>query len=271
MGGKFKLLPQIIELLPDNINTFVDLFGGGFNVGSNVNAQKIIYNDKCAPVKAILKCFYKNTTDYCLNTIDSYINEYELTKDNNEGYLIFRSDYNNSDNKSPLMLYTLICYAFNNQIRFNSKGDFNMPFGKNRSSFNPSLRQKFIDFCENLHNKNCIFTSLDFRDAMFFIQSHYGENDFIYCDPPYFNSTASYNEQQGWTEDDENSLLKILVECNNKSIKWALSNNLKTNPKLKDWAGKNGFIIHYLNGDYKNCNYHKKDRTKDIEVLITNY
>lgn len=27
-GGKYKLLPQIIPMLPSNINTFVDLFGG---------------------------------------------------------------------------------------------------------------------------------------------------------------------------------------------------------------------------------------------------
>ena len=46
-GGKYKLLKQIIPLLPDNINTFVDLFGGGFNVGINVKANKIIYNDTC--------------------------------------------------------------------------------------------------------------------------------------------------------------------------------------------------------------------------------
>lgn len=34
---------------------------------------------------------------------------------------------------------------------------------------------------------------------------------------------------------------------------------------------KNGFVIHYLNGGYGNCNYHKKDKSEDIEVLITNY
>ena len=43
VGGKYKLLPQILPLFPDNINTFVDLFGGGFNVGINVKANKIIY------------------------------------------------------------------------------------------------------------------------------------------------------------------------------------------------------------------------------------
>ena len=45
VGGKYRLLSQIIPLFPDKIDTFVDLFGGGFNVGINVNANRIIYND----------------------------------------------------------------------------------------------------------------------------------------------------------------------------------------------------------------------------------
>ena len=44
-GGKYRLLKQIIPLFPNNINTFVDLFGGAFNVGININANTIIYND----------------------------------------------------------------------------------------------------------------------------------------------------------------------------------------------------------------------------------
>ena len=41
------------------------------------------------------------------------------------------------------------------------------------------------------------------------------------------------------------------------------------NPFLDEWKDK--YKIHYLNGDYVNCNYHKIDRSKDVEVLITNY
>ena len=36
IGGKYKLLPEILPLFPENIGNFVDLFGGGFNVGANV-------------------------------------------------------------------------------------------------------------------------------------------------------------------------------------------------------------------------------------------
>lgn len=44
-GGKYRLLKKIIPMFPQNINTFVDLFGGAFNVGINIEANKIIYND----------------------------------------------------------------------------------------------------------------------------------------------------------------------------------------------------------------------------------
>lgn len=42
-------------MFPDKINTFVDLFGGGFNVGINVNADHIIYNDICKQVVDFLR------------------------------------------------------------------------------------------------------------------------------------------------------------------------------------------------------------------------
>jgi len=135
IGGKYKLLPQILPLFPNHISVFIDLFGGGFNVGANVNAEHIVYNDICEPVDI----------EKLLSEIDGYIEQYQLSKENNEGYLQLRENYNKGL-KTPMKFYTLLCYAFNNQIRFNKNGEYNMPFGKNRSSFNPSLRKKFIDF-----------------------------------------------------------------------------------------------------------------------------
>ena len=266
VGGKHKLLPQIIPLFPSNVNVFVDLFGGGLNVGVNAEAKHIVYNDLCLSVVQILDYFYSHTKEQMLNQIDEYITKYKLSKTNDIGYKQLREDYNKSEDKNPIMLYTLICYSFNNQIRFNSKGDYNMPFGKERSSFNPTLRDKFEKFVDELHKKDFEFVNLDFRELQ---NLKFKDNDFLYCDPPYYNSTATYNENNGWNETDENDLLAMLKQIN---VRWALSNNLRTNPQLKTWAEENNYTIHYLNGGYGNCNYHKKDKgTQDIEVLITNY
>lgn len=88
--------------------------------------------------------------------------------------------------------------------------------------------------------------------------------------PPYFSSVASYNEQNGWTEVDEKNLLTLLDVADKRGIRFALSNNLKyDNTILKEWLQK--YKVHYLQRNYSNCNYHKIDRSKDCEVLITNY
>ena len=266
VGGKYKLLKEILPLFPNDIDTFVDLFGGGFNVGINVNAEHIVYNDLEEHVVELLNYLSDNETEKLLSEIDSLIEKYNLSKENAEGFNQLR-EYYNKENNSPIVFYTMICYAFNYQIRFNQNGKYNMPFGKARSSFNPSLRQKFIEFVEELHSKNITFLSESFET---FNIEDLDSNDFVYCDPPYFNSVAAYNEQGGWTEEHEKMLLILLDSLNDKGVKFALSNNLKyDNPLLDEW--KNKYNVHYLNGDYSNCNYHKIDRSKDVEVLITNY
>lgn len=264
VGGKYKLLNQIIPLFPNDIDVFVDLFGGGFNVGINVNAEIVIYNDSITQLTELLKYFYLNNIEDILHKIDKIISEYKLDKDNPDGYLQLREYYNN-ENKDPVVLYTLICYAFNNQMRFNSKGEFNMPFGKR--CFNPVLRKRLIDFISQLHKGWYGFLNCDFRKLQ---NLELTNKSLVYCDPPYYNSIATYNENGGWTEQDERDLLNMLDILHNRGIKFALSNNLKyDNPLLAEWKDK--YNVHYLDGDYRNCNYQKKDKSKDNEVLITNY
>lgn len=274
VGGKYKLLPQIIPLLPTDTNLFVDLFSGGFNVGINAPCKRVVYNDTLKPVVEIMKYIYNTKTETMLLEIQSYIDKYSLTKENKEGYLKFRADYNShlKENKStPMELFALICYGFNNQIRFNSKGEFNMPFGKDRSSFNPTLREKFITFAEAMHSKEVAITSMDFTQLKV---EKLTSKDFVYLDPPYLGSLATYNEQKGWSETEETTLLKLCDELTEHKVKFALSNNLKyENNILRNWLedNKEKYTVHYLGSQYTNCNYHKKDKSQDIEVLITNY
>ena len=275
-GGKYKLLPQLLEIFPKEIDTFVDLFAGGGNVAVNVNAKHIIYNDIMWQVPEMLQEFKRVGVEECLQRIDYFIEAYELSKDNREGYLKLRECYNNSFDlefslTDPLMLYTLICYSFNNQIRFNSKHEYNMPFGKNWSSFNPALREKFVAFVNRLQEIDIQFFSKDFRKLK--IGGLKG-SDFVYCDPPYLITVASYNENGGWGEQAERELLSKLDEIDKAGVRFGLSNVLesrgKENTILKEWAKR--YKVNYLEHTYSNCSYHKKDKeSKDVEVLITNY
>lgn len=269
-GGKYKLLPQLLELFPKQVNTFVDLFAGGGNVSVNVKAEKVVFNDLMWQVPEMLQEFKKIGVEESLRKIDGYISSYDLSKENKEGYLALREFYNKGKS-DPLMLYTLICYSFNNQIRFNNKGAYNMPFGKDRSSFNPTLREKFIIFVQRLQSMEIQFSSKDFRELDL---DTLGENDFVYCDPPYLITVASYNENGGWGEQAERDLLAKLDTLDKAGVKFGLSNVFESKGKeniiLKEWA--KGYTVHYLDHTYSNCSYHKKDKqSKDIEVFITNY
>ena len=68
-GGKFKLLPQLLEIFPKDINTFVDLFAGGGNVAVNVSAKRIVYNDAMYQVPEMLQEFKSVGVERCLEQI----------------------------------------------------------------------------------------------------------------------------------------------------------------------------------------------------------
>ena len=82
VGGKYKLLKDIIPLFPEKINTFVDLFGGGFNVGVNVNAERIIYNELCNQVVELMNYLKDKPTEKLLKEIDDLVSDYKLSKEN---------------------------------------------------------------------------------------------------------------------------------------------------------------------------------------------
>lgn len=171
------------------------------------------------------------------------------------------------------MFYVIIVYAFNNQIRFNSNGEFNLPVGKR--DFNKKMEQKLIDFIDKIQEQNCIFTCRDFRE---FDTSKLTSKDFVYVDPPYLITCATYNEQGGWNESTEKDLLAFLDELNNKHIRFALSNVLRSKGKenkiLIEWLEKkaDNYTVIPLNYSYSNSNYQTKDKTSaSEEVLIINY
>ena len=271
VGGKFKLLPQLLPLFPEKIDKFVDLFCGGGNVSVNVSANKIYCIDKQSQVIDFLTACKQRSSEEMLEKIDTLIDRYDLTKTNKDGYYKLR-DYYNSGNRTWDVFYTLVCYAFNNQIRFNSKVEFNMPFGMNRSSFNPTLRGKFIEFVDSLKGKDIFFRARDFRSIR---PDKMGSNDFLYADPPYRISCASYNEGGGWTETDDIDLFNLLDSLDKKGVKFALSNVIRNkgmvNEILIDWSSK--YTVHRIDISYSNSSYHRKRKIEQdtTEVLVTNY
>ena len=293
VGGKYKLLEQLTNRFPKEINTFVDYFCGGGNVGVNINANKIIGIDKEKYLIKLLNLFKDDTYTEIAQKVDEIISEYKLSntylnnytyyncdssnglgKYNKEKYLALREEFNNmseKDNEKIFDFLVVVIYAFNNQIRFNSSGKYNIPVGKR--DFNKSMRDNLLEFCEKVKNIDIEFKNEDFRD---FKIDNLTPEDFCYFDPPYFLGDASYNENNNWTEKDEKDLLDYINKLNEKQIKFALSNVTqhkgKKNDLLINWAIENKYNINYLNYNYNNSNYQSKNKLNTTEeVLITNY
>lgn len=290
-GGKYKLLPQLVPLFPKDISTFVDIFCGGCNVGVNITAEKIICNDIDSNLIGLFSFFKEKSYDDLLSKIQEVINNFNLSDSEKKGYSFYncnsasglgnfnrtgflnlRESFNalSKDNENYfLYLYVLIVYAFNNQIRFNSDGKFNLPVGKR--DFNVRMQNKLKNFLTALAIKDISFSNCNFSDIKI---SSFGKNDFVYADPPYLITCATYNEKS-WNEEEEKKLLSYLDELSENKIRFALSNVLstdnKTNTILQSWLNERKYNCHHLDFSYKNSNYHKKNISKTDEVLITNY
>jgi len=291
-GGKFRLLEQILPHFPDELDTFLDLFCGGCNVGININTGHVIFNDSSPQLLRLYEAFKNLGKDTVFAMIDGIINKYGLSRSmengygvygcnssnglgdyNRESFLRLREDFNrrNEDDDYYIMLYVLIVFAFNNQIRFNSKGDFNLPVGKR--DFNKKMQTKLHDFIDRLQVGDYKFSCIDFREVNIGTLS---KNSLVYCDPPYLITCATYNEQDGWNEQCEHDLLALLDALNEQKIKFALSNVLnskgKTNTILADWLNRRCYRTIHLNYNYSNSNYHTKDKSNSTdEVLVVNY
>ena len=276
IGGKYKLLPQLFPLFPENVGTFVDLFCGGANVGINATAGKIIFNDNIVYLVDLYKAFLQNPLDVTVLYIEKRIAEFELSLTNQEGYLKLREEYN--AHRNPLDLFVLVAYSFNHQIRFNNNHQFNCPFGKDRSCYNSRMKSNLVSFIKAIQGKEVCFTTFNFDEYDY---SSLKAGDFVYADPPYLITTGTYNDGRrgftGWNESSEIKLLKILKALDQRQIHFGLSNVLyhkgKANQILISWIEENGFHVNYLDKDYSNCNYHTIDKSKDasVEVLVTNY
>lgn len=271
IGGKYKLLPQILPCFPARCGTFVDLFAGGCNVAVNVQAEHILCNDLNQKVIELFEALRQRELAEILARIEAKIEEYGLSKENEAGFLRFRDDYNRAPD--PIDLYTLTCYSFNYQFRFNNRLEYNNPFGRDRSQFSENMRHNLIAFVTRLKELDIEFCSKDFTQVPL---DGLGPGDFIYCDPPYLITTGTYNDGnrgfKDWKEEQERALYAYLDAADARGIRFALSNVVKhkgkTNGILLEWAKK--YRVIDLDYSYANASYNTS-KGKSREVLVVNY
>jgi site-specific DNA-adenine methylase len=177
-GNKYRILPQILPHVPKNIDTMVDLFCGGATVGINVPCKNVKFVDGNPRVIGLLRYLASCDFNQLMHVLEHFIEHYNLsysaqntyayyknlTQDKNynnglkeynkEGFYQLRADYNSIlDKDSEIanqMLYLLMVYAFNNDIRFSRCGHFNLPFLK--SVFRHPCRPKYHKVQADFHH-----------------------------------------------------------------------------------------------------------------------
>ncbi|AGR42247.1 Dam family site-specific DNA-(adenine-N6)-methyltransferase [Spiroplasma diminutum] len=283
LGNKNRLLEKIYLQLPFKVNNFIDVFSGSGTVSINSSANKIFLNDIDRNMILFLKIFYENTPDFINNKIIEIITNYKLVSDksnlnkidlvnyNRNFYLNLREDFNKD--KDIFKLFVLILYSFNNQIRFNKNGDYNIPVGK--SIYNKNVENKIFKYCELIKKKKCEFYNLHFSNFIekILLMQLNTEDTIFYFDPPYLITTATYNKI--WNENEELKLLSYLDMLNKREYKFMLSNviisNGKRNNILKNWIEKNKYKVIEVNVKYDNSNYQRKNKGNTLEVIIKNF
>jgi len=289
VGDKYRLMKQLLDLFPTEINNFHEPFVGGGTVFLNVEAKKYFLNDidkHLVNIHKFLISGAKNSERF-FKDIEKVIHKYKLShsykkdivpdslkkefkktyyaKFNKEGYEKLRSHVNKNQKNDPLILYILLIYGFNRMLRFNGGGKFNLPVGN--VDFNKNVVNALNGYFDFVHDKKISITSKDFKK--FFSNKKYSKNDFVYLDPPYLISASEYNKL--WNSKSEADLLKMIDDLDKKGVRFALSNvthyNGSKNDLLLEWMKK--YKTHKIESNY--INYHNNGKKIIKEVLITNY
>lgn len=298
-GNKYRILPQITKYFPKKIRCMIDLFCGGATVGLNVEAEKVIFIDNNPRVINLLKFLSQQKFETFLFSCEKIIKKYKLSYSYKFGYSVYRikckdqtdnnglkdyntigfyklrSDYNALINKNSsqanVMLYMLMVYGFNNDIRFNSEGEFNLPVGK--TDLNRMNVVKIKNYIERIQKMKTEFICANFTDNA--LDEIIEKSDFIYMDPPYLITNAVYNST--WNSKMEHALLDFIDTLIDRRINFALSNIIekvgRTNEPLSYWCHKRSskITIHHIEYDYRSASYNKSARNaKEQEVLIIN-
>lgn len=289
VGDKYKLMSQLIELMPTKIDTYFDVFTGGGSSFLNIEAEKFLVNDVETRLIDLHRglASHANNPQNLMDGLFELISDYNLSCSfkgieipqelrsqfpktylahyNKEAYLNLRADFN-SDKSDYLKLYLLLIYGFNRMLRFNSSGDFNLPVGN--VDFNKNVVQALESYLSFIANNKVTFVSSDY--LKFVANQKFGFNDFVYFDPPYLITFSEYNKV--WSSDRERELYALLDELDERGVRFGLSNMIehkgKRNDLLADWCGQ--YMVHEIQSNYISFNDNSV-KSASREVYVTNY
>jgi len=260
-GGKRQLLKFLIEKTPLKFNDYFEPFLGGGALFFELSNKKLIK-----------KCYLNDSNQVLIEAYKTIkrkpkelINELKSEKYKNErgAFLKVREEEPKDAVKATARFIYLNKTSFNGLYRVNSKGKFNVPFGKYN---NPKiLDEKNILAVSEALNKDEIMSN-DFEKAV----ENATKGDLVYFDPPYYpiSKTSSFTNYtaKDFTEEDQKRLFKCFEALDKQGCFVMLSNSYT--PFIEDLYKKYNIDI-VMASRMINCK--SAGRGKIKEVIITNY
>lgn len=217
-GGKYKLLPRIFAALP-NSRRLIEPFAGSAVVSLNAPQSIKLASDSNGDLINLYTVVAEQSELFILECSALFTPSHN----SREVFEALRREFNASNDpfrRSVIFVY-LNRHCFNGLCRYNSKGFFNVPFGKYTNPQFP-LREvlKFANAASSIQFKN-----VSFEEAM--LSATVG--DVVYCDPPYvpLSMTANFT---GYTEGsfgpiEQERLAQLARELQSNGIPVIISNH----------------------------------------------
>ncbi len=264
VGGKRQLLNELKSKMPSKYNRYFEPFIGGGALYFELRPKNSLIND----YNSELTNLYTTVRDNPLELISS------LSKHKNDPtyyYEIraFDRDKERFKKLSNIERASRLIYlnktGFNGLYRVNSKGEYNVPYGRYE---NPTYCDpQNIMACSELL-KNTEITNKDFES----IQEKIQENDFVYLDPPYvpLNATSNFTAytEKGFDDDMQFRLRELCDYIHAKGAYFMLSNS--SAKFVYELFKHENYTIHEVKAN-RNVNSKASGRGKIKELIITNY
>lgn len=217
-GGKFRQVDQITNLFPKKVNRLVEPFIGAGAISLNTNYPSYLVNDVNYDVMSLYWILQHSLNNLIAATEPLFVPENNAEDKYYELRDLFNSGIEGLQ-RTALFLY-LNRHCFNGLCRYNSKGGFNVPFGKFSKPYFP--KEELTQATEKVKNFWCMCT--DFRLIFDMVQ----EGDVVYCDPPYYpiSKSASFVGYVGdFTLKDQTDLAVCAREAVGKGAVVVISNS----------------------------------------------
>ena len=264
-GGKRQILPYLLKYLPDDFNTYYEPFAGGLALLIELFNQNRIKKAVISDINKDLINLYRIIKEKPYDLI-SRLKEIPF-KNNREDYYSARKLFNSIEpeenvTRAALLLY-LNRHGYNGLYRVNSKGEFNVPFGRYD---NPSLpdEDNIVKFHEML--KSCEILNLDFAEAVKMAR----RSDFVYFDPPYMplNETSYFTDYTsgGFSERDQERLALVFKKLSSEGV-FVIQSNSDNQFIRQLYAEYNIVEIEAR----RNINSNASKRGSVKELIILNY